>query len=121
MPNHELFIISDEAHRSQYGDLAENMCHMLPSAIRIGFTGTPLFTSDAITRRTFGDYISVYDFQRAVDDKATVPLYYENRADKIKNLHNPKITDELLEAIANADLDDKQKEKLEHDFANIIC
>lgn len=117
VPNHELFIISDEAHRSQYGDLAENMCRMLPSAIRIGFTGTPLFTSDAITRRTFGDYISVYDFQRAVDDKATVPLYYENRADKIKNLHNPKITDELLEAIANADLDDKQKEKLEHDFA----
>lgn len=117
VPNHELFIISDEAHRSQYGDLAENMCRLLPSAIRIGFTGTPLFTSDSITRRTFGDYISVYDFQRAVDDKATVPLYYENRADKIKNLHNPKITDELLEAIANADLDDKQKEKLEHDFA----
>lgn len=117
IPNHELFIISDEAHRSQYGDLAENMCRLLPSAIRIGFTGTPLFTSDAITRRTFGDYISVYDFQRAVEDKATVPLYYENRADKIKNLHNPKITDELLEAIANADLDDKQKEKLEQDFA----
>ena len=114
---HDIFIISDEAHRSQYGNLAENMCRLLPKAIRIGFTGTPLFTSDSITARTFGDYISVYDFQRAVEDKATVPLYYENRADKIKNLKNPQITDELLQAIEDADLDDKQKEKLEYDFS----
>ena len=117
IPKHDIFIISDEAHRSQYGDLADNMCRLLPTAIRIGFTGTPLFTSDFITARTFGDYISVYDFQRAVDDKATVPLYYENRADKIKNLQNPQITDELLQAIEEADLDDKQKEKLEYEFS----
>ena len=75
-PDHDILIMSDEAHRSQYGIFADNMVRLLPTASRIGFTGTPLLSSDRITERTFGGYISVYDFQRAVDDGATVPLYY---------------------------------------------
>ena len=120
IPDHDIIIISDEAHRSQYGDLAENMCNLLPTASRIGFTGTPIFGSNDLTARTFGEYISVYDFKRAVEDGATVPLYYENRGDKIQNLQNPEITQEILDAIENADLDDDQKEKLEKEFAKEI-
>ena len=91
--------MSDEAHRSRYGLFADNMIRLLPTASRIGFTGTPLLSSDNITVRTFGGYISVYDFKRAVEDGATVPLYYENRGEKIKDLDNPEITDKILDAI----------------------
>ncbi|MCF0222945.1 MAG: type I restriction endonuclease subunit R, partial [Fibrobacter sp.] len=118
-PDHDIIIMSDEAHRSQYGIFADNMMKLLPTASRIGFTGTPLLSSDNITERTFGSYVSIYDFKRAVDDGATVPLYYENRAEKLK-LENPKITDEILQAIEEADLDDAQEEKLERDFQKEI-
>lgn len=116
-PDHDIIIMSDEAHRSQYGIFADNMMKLLPTAARIGFTGTPLLSSDNITARTFGGYVSVYDFKRAVEDGATVPLYYENRGEKIADLHNPKITEQILEAIENADLDVDQQDKLEAEFA----
>lgn len=119
-PDHDILILSDEAHRSQYGIFADNMVHLLPTASRIGFTGTPLLSNDSITERTFGGYISVYDFKRAVEDGATVPLYYENRGDKIADLHNPEITDRILDAIERADLDVDQQEKLEREFAKEI-
>ena len=119
-PDHDIIIMSDEAHRSQYGIFAENMMKLLPTASRIGFTGTPLLSSDNITARTFGGYISVYDFKRAVEDGATVPLYYENRGDKIEDLHNPEITDRILDAIENADMDVDQQDKLEAEFAKEI-
>ena len=119
-PDHDILILSDEAHRSQYGIFADNMMALLPTASRIGFTGTPLLSSDNITERTFGGYISVYDFKRAVEDGATVPLYYENRGDKIADLHNPEITDRILDAIEKADLDVDQQEKLEREFAKEI-
>ena len=77
-------------------------------------------SSDNITERTFGSYISIYDFKRAVEDGATVPLYYENRGDKIADLHNPEITDRILDAIERADLDVDQQEKLEREFAKEI-
>lgn len=79
----DVIVITDEAHRTQYGTLALNLRNALPNASYIGFTGTPLFTDDEITRRVFGDYVSTYDFQRAVEDKATVPLYYDARGDKL--------------------------------------
>lgn len=79
----DIIVITDEAHRTQYGTLALNMRNALPKASYIGFTGTPLFSDDEITRRVFGDYVSTYDFQRAVEDKATVPLYYDARGDKL--------------------------------------
>ena len=119
-PDHDILSMSDEAHRSQYGVFADNMMALLPTASRIGFTGTPLLSSDNITARTFGGYISVYDFKRAVEDGATVPLYYENRGDKIADLHNPEINDRMLDAIERADLDVNQQEKLEREFAKEI-
>ena len=119
-PDHDIIIMSDEAHRSQYGIFAENMMTMLPTASRIGFTGTPLLSNDNITERTFGGYISIYDFKRAVEDGATVPLYYENRGEKISDIHNPDITQKILEAIEKADLDPDQQEKLEREFAKEI-
>ena len=73
-----------------------------------------------ITERTFGGYISIYDFKRAVDDGATVPLYYENRGEKILNIENPDINDRILNAIEDADLDVSQQEKLEREFAKEI-
>lgn len=118
--DHDIIIISDEAHRSQYGIFADNMMRLLPTAARIGFTGTPLLSSDNITARTFGGYISVYDFKRAVEDGATVPLYYENRGEKILDLNNPEITDQILDAIEKADLDTDQQDKIEAEFANEI-
>ena len=120
IPDHDIIIMSDEAHRSQYGVFADNMVGLLPTAARIGFTGTPLLSSDNITERTFGGYISIYDFKRAVEDKATVPLYYENRGEKILDIHNPDITDKILDAIEAADLDADQQEKLEHEFEKEI-
>ena len=119
-PDHDILIMSDEAHRSQYGVFAENMMHLLPDASRIGFTGTPLLSDDNITARTFGGYLSVYDFKRAVEDGATVPLYYENRGDKIQDLQNPEISDRILDAIENADLDVDRQDKLEAEFAKEI-
>ena len=119
-PAHDVVIMSDEAHRSQYGIFADNMMKLLPTAARIGFTGTPLLSDDNITARTFGGYISIYDFKRAVEDGATVPLYYENRGEKILNLHNPEITDRILDAIERADLDADQQDKLEAEFAKEI-
>jgi len=82
-PRDDIIVITDEAHRTQYGTLALNMRNALPNASYIGFTGTPLMKDDEITRRVFGDYVSTYDFQRAVDDRATVPLYYDARGDKL--------------------------------------
>ena len=119
-PDHDIIIMSDEAHRSQYGIFADTMMKLLPTAARIGFTGTPLLSSDNITARTFGGYVSVYDFKRAVEDGATVPLYYENRGEKIVDLHNPEITNRILEAIENADIDVDQQDKLEAEFAKEI-
>jgi type I restriction enzyme R subunit len=118
-PDHDIIILSDEAHRTQNGIFADNMVALLPTAARIGFTGTPLFLYDGITERTFGGYVSIYDFKRAVDDGATVPLYYENRADLL-DITNPEINDELLEAIEQADLDVNEKTKVELELRNDI-
>ena len=119
-PKHDIIIMSDEAHRSQYGIFAENMCRLLPTASRIGFTGTPLLSDDNITERTFGSYVSIYDFKRAVEDKATVPLYYENRGDKILHIENPAINDRMLEAIEAAEADEDERKRLEREFKKEI-
>ena len=118
-PEHDIIILSDEAHRSQNGIFADNMCELLPTASRIGFTGTPLFKYDNITERTFGSYVSIYDFKRAVDDGATVPLYYENRSDML-DITNPEINDELLDAVEQADLDVNERAKLELELSKDI-
>lgn len=123
-PDHDIIIMSDEAHRSQYGVYADNMCRLLPTASRIGFTGTPLMSFDNITEKTFGGYISIFDFKRAVDDHATVPLYYENRGERLgipmMDKDNSELNERIAEAIENADLDPSQQEKLEREFAKEI-
>jgi len=91
-----IVVIADEAHRSQYDFIdgfARHMRDALPNASFIGFTGTPIEQTDANTRAVFGDYISVYDIQRAVIDGATVPIYYESRLAKLelKASERPKI------------------------------
>ena len=107
----DVIVITDEAHRTQYGTLALNMRNALPNAAYIGFTGTPLFTGDEITRQVFGDYVSTYDFQRAVEDGATVPLYYDARGEKlgvaIDDL-NERIA-EKLEELETGDIDVEQR------------
>jgi type I restriction enzyme R subunit len=116
----DLIVITDEAHRTQYGTLALNMRNALPNASYIGFTGTPLFRDDEITRRVFGDYVSTYDFQRAVDDKATVPLYYDARGDKlglaVGDL-NQRIAAKLEELeIADVDVEQRLERELQRDY-----
>jgi len=110
-----IVVIADEAHRSQYGfggkvnektgemsyGFASNLRDALPNASFIGFTGTPIEKTDANTRAVFGDYISIYDIQRAVADKATVPIYYESRISKLSlnAAELPKIDEEFEEII----------------------
>lgn len=112
-----IIVISDEAHRTQGGNLAMNLRNALPNASFIGFTGTPLFKDDELTRRIFGDYVSRYDFRRSVEDGATVPLYYENRGEYL-GLKNPVINDQIRAIIdAEEDLDSDQRSKIEHLFS----
>lgn len=120
-PDHDIIVMSDEAHRTQNGLFADNLVHLLPTASRIGFTGTPLLRDDNITARTFGGYVSIYDFKRAVDDRATVPLYYENRGEKLKDLKNPEINAEIAAALEQAgEMDASQLAKLEREFAKEV-
>ena len=120
-PGHDIVVISDEAHRTQNGIFADNLMHLLPTANRIGFTGTPLLSNDNITARTFGGYVSIYDFKRAVEDKATVPLYYENRGERLQDLQNPEINEEIATVLEQAgDMDASQLAKLEREFAKEV-
>jgi type I restriction enzyme R subunit len=107
-----IIVISDEAHRTQGGNLAMNLRNALPNASFIGFTGTPLFKDDEITKRIFGDYVSRYDFKRSVDDGATVPLYYENRGEYL-GLKNPTINEEIRQLLENEELETDQRSRVE--------
>lgn len=101
----DIIVITDEAHRTQYGRLSLNLRNALPNASYIGFTGTPLFTNDEITRRVFGDYISTYDFQRAVEDNATVPLYYDARGEKL-GIATSELNERIAEKLEEIEFDD---------------
>lgn len=108
----EVIVITDEAHRSQYDTLALNMRSALPKALFIAFTGTPLIAGEERTREVFGDYVSIYDFQQAVEDGATVPLYYDNRTPELQ-LVNPNLNADLYDLIDAADLDPEQEARLQ--------
>ena len=115
-------VIADEAHRSQYDFIdgyARHMRDALPHASFIGFTGTPIELTDANTRAVFGDYISVYDIQRAVQDKATVPIYYESRLAKLAldEAERPKIDPGFEEATEGEEVE--RKEKLKSKWAQL--
>ncbi len=111
-----IVVIADEAHRSQYDFIdgfARHMRDALPHASFIGFTGTPIELTDKNTRAVFGDYISVYDIQRAVVDKATVPIYYESRLAKLAldQAERPKIDPDFEEATEGEEVERKEKLK----------
>jgi type I restriction enzyme R subunit len=112
----DIIVITDEAHRTQYDLLALNMRTALPKAAFIAFTGTPLMVGEELTKKTFGDYISIYNFKQSVDDRATVPLYYENRIPEVQ-LKNEDLNEDLENIIEEAMLDDRQEEKLQREFA----
>ncbi|MCY4164120.1 MAG: type I restriction endonuclease subunit R, partial [bacterium] len=111
-----IVVIADEAHRSQYDFIdgfAGHMRDALPHASFVGFTGTPIELEDANTRDVFGDYISVYDIARAVEDKATVPIYYESRLAKLalNELEKPNIDSGFEEATEGEEVERKEKLK----------
>ncbi len=108
----DIIVISDEAHRTQAGRLARNMRVALPNAAFIGFTGTPLFKQDELTRRIFGDYVSRYDFKRSEEDGATVKLVYENRGEKL-GVAKADLNERMAARIDEADLDADQQALLD--------
>ena len=109
-------VIADEAHRSQYDFIdgfARHMRDALPNASFVGFTGTPIELQDANTRAVFGDYISIYDIQRSVEDGATVPIYYESRLAKLALLERerPKIDPKFEEITEGEEVEQREKLK----------
>ncbi len=117
-----IVVIADEAHRSQYDFIdgyARHMRDALPNASFIGFTGTPVELEDANTRAVFGDYISVYDIERAVEDEATVPIYYESRLAKLSldEAERPRIDPDFEEVTEGEEI--RRKEKLKTKWAQL--
>ncbi len=112
----DIVVITDEAHRSQYDTLALNMRTALPNAAFIAFTGTPLMAGEEKTKVVFGDYVSIYDFNQSIVDRATVPLYYENRVPTLQ-LINEDFNEDIEQILEDAELDEAQEAKLEHEFA----
>lgn len=116
----DVIVITDEAHRTQYDTLALNMRQALPNAAFMGFTGTPLVAGEELTRREFGDYVSIYNFRDAVADGATVPLYYENRIPELQ-LVNEEFSEELSALLDEAAVDDDAEGLLVRRFAREVA
>ena len=112
----DIIVLTDESHRTQYDTLALNMRNALPNAAFIAFTGTPLIDGEELTKHTFGDYISIYNFKQSIDDGATVPLYYENRIPEVE-LTNENLNEDMEKIIEDAMLDSQQEKRLEREFA----
>ncbi len=108
-----IVVIADEAHRSQYDFIDGYARHMRDKASFVGFTGTPIELQDANTRAVFGDYISIYDIQRSVEDGATVPIYYESRLAKLAldERERPNIDPEFEEATEGEEVERREKLK----------
>lgn len=115
----EIIVIVDEAHRTQYKDLAENMRRGLKGAHFIAFTGTPLLGKKRKTSEWFGDYVSEYNFKQAMEDGATVPLYYEKRVPEML-IQNDDLSEDFYTLLEEEKLDDAQQEKLEKKYAKEI-
>ncbi len=111
----DIIVITDEAHRTQYDLLALNMRRALPNGSFMGFTGTPLVAGEELTRREFGDYVSVYNFRDAIEDGATVPLFYENRIPELQ-IVNEDFAEELTDLLEEAELDEDAEGRLARRF-----
>lgn len=114
----DIIVITDEAHRTQYGTLAMNMREALPNAKFIAFTGTPLMKNDEKTKLVFGDYVSKYTFKQSIEDHATVPLYYEARIPEMQ-ITNDKLEEQLQNIIDSADFTEEQEERFEKEYVNM--
>jgi type I restriction enzyme R subunit len=112
----DIIVIADEAHRTQYDTLALNLRNALPNAAFLAFTGTPLIAGEERTRQVFGDYVSVYNFRQSIEDRATVPLYYENRSPEVQLL-NPDFNSDMERILEEAELDGDQEKRLAREFA----
>lgn len=115
----DIIVIVDEAHRTQYKSLAENMRAGLPKAQYLAFTGTPLLGRERKTNAWFGDYVSEYNFQQSMEDEATVPLFYEKRVPEVL-IQNQDLSEEFYEILEDENLDEAQQAKLEKRFAQEI-
>ena len=118
-PRDDIIVIVDEAHRTQYKDLAENMRRGLPRAQYMAFTGTPLLGKERKTNAWFGDYISEYNFAQSMEDGATVPLFYEKRVPEVL-IQNEDLNDEFYQILEDEKQDENQQVKLEREFASEI-
>lgn len=118
-PRSDIIVMVDEAHRTQYLTLAENMRAGLKNAQYLAFTGTPLLGRERRTNQWFGDYVSEYNFQQSVDDGATVPLFYEKRVPQVL-IQNEDLNEEFAEIMEDENLDDAQQAKLEKRFAQEV-
>ncbi|MBN1416495.1 MAG: type I restriction endonuclease subunit R [Bacteroidales bacterium] len=112
----DIIVIIDEAHRTQYKDLAENMRTGLPNAQYIAFTGTPLLGSKKLTYEWFGENISEYNFKQSIEDEATVPLFYHKRVPEVL-LQNDDIDNDLADIVSDENLTEDQQIRLEREFA----
>jgi type I restriction enzyme R subunit len=112
----DIVVIVDEAHRTQYASLAENMRAGLPRANYLAFTGTPLLGRERKTATWFGGYVSEYNFQQSMDDGATVPLFYVKRVPEVL-IQNEDLSEEFYQILEEENLDEAQQEKLEKRFS----
>lgn len=112
----DIIVIVDEAHRTQYASLAENMRAGLPNAQFIAFTGTPLLGKEKKTNAWFGKYVSEYNFAQAIDDGATVPLFYDKRLPEML-IANDDLNEDLATILEDENLDEQQQQKLENKYS----
>lgn len=115
----DIFVLVDEAHRTQYKQLAENMHTGLPNANYIAFTGTPLLGSKRLTNQWFGDYVSEYNFAQAIEDGSTVPLFYSRRVPEV-GLTNDWLDTDIDQICEDENLNDREKELLENSSSRIM-
>lgn len=115
----DIIVMVDEAHRTQYKDLAENMRNALPCANYIAFTGTPLLGSKRLTNQWFGDYVSEYNFAQSIEDGSTVPLYYSRRVPEV-GLENDFLDDDVVDIIEEENLNDDETRLLENTSSRIL-
>ena len=115
----DIIVIVDEAHRTQYRSLAENMRRALPNAQYMAFTGTPLLGRDELTEAWFGGYVSRYDFAQSIEDEATVKLFYDRRLPEVC-VQNDDLEDELCEIFEDEQLTDHQIECLQNKYASMV-
>lgn len=115
----DIFVLVDEAHRTQYKDLAENMRAALPNANFIAFTGTPLLGSKRLTNQWFGDYVSEYNFAQSVEDGSTVPLFYSRRVPEV-GLTNDFLDDDVVDIIETENLNEDEARLLENSSSRIL-